>query len=100
MILEVISKLLGLLVLVLLSHEYFLNESEKLLREVLRDQLDDILMILALLGIINCVHVGSDLVDTRAFSELGSLNDCILFLLNKGLSKELLVVTVHLQDVF
>ena len=100
MILEIISELLGLLVLVILSHEYFLNESEKLLREVLRDQLDDILMILALLGIINGVHVGSDLVDTWAFSVRGSLNYGVLFLLNEGLSKELLVVSVHLQDVF
>ena len=57
LILELISEFLGLLILVLLSHEYFLNESKKLLREVLGDQFDDILMVLALLCIVNCVHV-------------------------------------------
>ena len=57
-------------------------------------------MILAFLGIINGVHVGSDLVDTWALILQASLNYSILFLLNNRSSKELLVVTVHLQDVF
>jgi hypothetical protein len=58
-------------------------------------------MVLALLRIVNCVHIGSDLVDARAaISVRASLDYDVLFLLYVGLGEEFLVVAVDLEDVF